>query len=118
MNSARELGRTVVSRSGDSGVYKTGASPRRSYVSRLRAVASSVFRDTRVSRDEDGVASSRPSTPYFELSVKGHLTSAASVRFGGHLTLAIDERELGAAPEVGPAIPYYDLSVPGSVRCG
>jgi hypothetical protein len=85
----------------------------------LRAVASPVPSEATTRQPaERGAAPSVPSTPYFALSVRGHLADADGVQFPGPAPCDGHRRGLPWMRGVEPAIPYFELSLPGRVHVG
>jgi hypothetical protein len=82
----------------------------------LRAVASSVPGEATFQRAEQGEPSTGASVPYFELYVKGHLTDSVRAHLTGSAVDDGDRREHDVLLGTKPVVPYFELSLTGSMR--
>ena len=54
--------------------------------------------------------------PYFDLSVRGHVADSVRAHWTGRASHEEDRRQQDTLLEADRAVPYFELSVPGSVR--
>jgi hypothetical protein len=83
---------------------------------RLGAVASAVPGKGAKRRAEHDRSSSGTSEPYFALSVRGHLADSARAPLADRESHEEGEGEQDVLLAADRAVPYFELSLPGSVR--
>src|SRR5688572_25079125 len=85
-------------------------------MSRLRPVATALPGGGAIRYAKHGRPASGTSVPYFEFSVKGHLTDSARGHPTGRVAHEEPRHDYDMLLGADPAVPYFELSLPGSVR--